>query len=253
MLAIRQVTQLNQGKKTAGIDGKKSLTFREKFLAKRGMNVSEKKTKLTASTDGFDFLGWNFIVQHNGKFRSTPSEGNFQAFRQKVKNIVNNSSYGAQIKAEKLAPIVRGWRNYHRYSKLEGSRFSLWYMNKRAFRVFNQERKLNRYSAEELVKKAFPSVGYSENRFVNVKGDKSPFDGDIAYWSQRNSKLYDGATSKALKKQNHSCGYCNLKFGVDEKIHLHHIDGNHNNWKPKNLLVVHESCHDYLHMSKSKS
>uniref|UniRef100_UPI0035C8A44E reverse transcriptase domain-containing protein n=1 Tax=Plectonema radiosum TaxID=945768 RepID=UPI0035C8A44E len=30
-LAIRQVTQLNAGKKTAGIDGKKSLTFKERF------------------------------------------------------------------------------------------------------------------------------------------------------------------------------------------------------------------------------
>ncbi len=30
-LAIRQVTQLNAGKKTAGIDGKKSLTFSERF------------------------------------------------------------------------------------------------------------------------------------------------------------------------------------------------------------------------------
>jgi RNA-directed DNA polymerase len=31
MLAIRQVTQLNQGKKTAGIDGKKFLTLKERF------------------------------------------------------------------------------------------------------------------------------------------------------------------------------------------------------------------------------
>jgi retron-type reverse transcriptase len=31
MLAIRQVTQLNAGKKTAGIDGKASLTFEERF------------------------------------------------------------------------------------------------------------------------------------------------------------------------------------------------------------------------------
>ena len=30
-LAIRQVTQLNNGKKTAGIDGKLALTFRERF------------------------------------------------------------------------------------------------------------------------------------------------------------------------------------------------------------------------------
>ena len=31
-LAIRQVTQLNAGKKTAGVDGKASLTFEERFF-----------------------------------------------------------------------------------------------------------------------------------------------------------------------------------------------------------------------------
>ena len=29
------------------------------FLAERGLKVSEKKTKVTATTDGFDFLGWH--------------------------------------------------------------------------------------------------------------------------------------------------------------------------------------------------
>lgn len=47
-----------------------------RFLAERGMKVSEKKTKLTAATDGFDFLGWNFKVQKNGKFRCTSSVDN---------------------------------------------------------------------------------------------------------------------------------------------------------------------------------
>lgn len=31
LLAIRQVTQLNKGKRTAGIDGKKALTFKERW------------------------------------------------------------------------------------------------------------------------------------------------------------------------------------------------------------------------------
>jgi retron-type reverse transcriptase len=31
LLAIRQVTQLNAGKKTAGVDGKASLSFEERF------------------------------------------------------------------------------------------------------------------------------------------------------------------------------------------------------------------------------
>jgi RNA-directed DNA polymerase len=223
------------------------------FLEARGLKVSEKKTKLTATTDGFDFLGWHFKVQNNGKFRSTPSVENYKKFRQKVKAIVNCSNYGSKVKALKLSPIVRGWRNYHRFCKMDGSRFSLYHLQNRAYRVFNKEAKQDRYSSKKLLDKAFPAVSYSENKHVNVKGNKSPFDGDLTYWSERNSKLYDGETSKVLKRQNHTCGYCGLKFMSEERVHLHHIDGNHNNWKTKNLIVVHKSCHDYIHMGKSAS
>ena len=95
-------------------NAEKLLAQVEEFLAARGMNVSQKKTKVTASTDGFDFLGWHFYVQKNNeKFRSTPSTDNFKSFRSKVKNIVNNSNYGAETKVHKLAPIIRGWRQYH--------------------------------------------------------------------------------------------------------------------------------------------
>ena len=231
-------------------DAKAILDKISQFLAERGMKVSEKKTKLTATTDGFDFLGWHFKVQSNGKFRCVPSVDNFKAFRQKVKNIVNSSNIGATEKAAKLAPVVRGWRNYHRHCKMDGTRFSLWHINNRAFKVFNKEANQTKNSAKGLIKKAFPAVPYSENRHVNVKGEKSPYDGDTAYWSERNSKLYDGETSKALKRQNHKCGQCGLKTMTDERVHLHHVDGDHNNWKTRNLLALHESCHDYIHMGK---
>jgi 5-methylcytosine-specific restriction endonuclease McrA len=223
------------------------------FLAERGMNVSAKKTRITATTDGFDFLGWNFRVQKNGKFRTVPSADNFKAFRQKVKHIVNNSNYSATVKTEKLAPVVRGWRNYHRFCKMDGSKNSLYHIETRAFRVFNKEPKQTRYSSKKLLDKAFPAVSYSENKHIKVRGEQSPFDGDIIYWSERNSKLYDGATSQALKRQDQACGYCGLKLLSDEKVHLHHVDGNHNNWKKNNLLAIHESCHDYIHMSKRES
>ncbi len=223
------------------------------FLAERGLKVSEKKTKLTATTDGFDFLGWRFKVQSNGKFRCVPSVDNFKAFRQKVKHIVNNSNYGATTKAEKLAPVVRGWRNYHRFCKMDGGRFSLYHIESRAFKVFNKETNQNRYTSKKLLDKAFPAVSYSENKFVNVKGDKSPYDGDLTYWSERNSKLYDGFTSKVLKRQNHSCTKCGYKTTSEERVHLHHKDENHHNWKLNNLEALHESCHDYLHMSKRHS
>ena len=225
----------------------------EEFLAKRGMEVSQKKTKVTASTDGFDFLGWHFYVQkNNGKFRSVPSTDNFRAFRNKVKHIVNNSNYGAETKVSKLAPVVRGWRNYHKYCKMDGSRFSLNGLRKRTHRVFLKQETINRYQAGKKLKASFPSISYSENKFVSVKGEKSPFDGDINYWSKRNSKYYDGATARTLRKQSHTCGHCGLKFLDEEKVELHHLDCNHNNWDSENLLAIHRSCHHYVHMGKGR-
>ena len=110
--------------------------------------------------------------------------------------------------------------------------------------------KQNRYTSKKLLDKAFPFVPHSVNKFVNVSGNKSPYDGNITYWSKRNSKLYDNFTSRALKRQNHTCGHCGMKCISDERINLHHQDGNHSNWEIKNLIAVHESCHDYIHMGK---
>ena len=229
-------------------DAIKILDKINKFLADRGMKASEKKTHITAATDGFDFLGWHFKVQSNGKFRCTPSVDNYKKFRQKVKAIVNCSNIGSTEKAEKLAPVVRGWRNYHKFCKMDGSRFSLYHTQYRTYKVFNKETKKDRHTSKKLLDKAFPLVSYSENKHVNVKGNKSPYDGDTAYWSERNSKLYDSETSKTLKRQNQTCGHCGLKCMSEERVHLHHIDGNHSNWKIKNLVAIHESCHDYQHM-----
>lgn len=133
---------------------------------------------------------------------------------------------------------------------MDGSRFTLWRIESRAWKVFNKESSLNRHSTTKLIEKAFPAVPYSEGNHVMVQGNKSPYDGNLEYWSKRNSKLYDGSTSKVLTKQRHTCGHCGLKFATDEKVHLHHIDMNHNNWKSNNLVAIHESCHDYTHMSK---
>ncbi len=223
----------------------------EKFLAERGMRVSQEKTKVTTTQNGFDFLGWKFLVQRNGKFRCYPSKDNYEAVKKKIKEVVNNSNYGAREKAKKLTPIVRGWRNYHKHCKMD--KHKLFLTRKRTWKVFNKETKLNRNQTDKLIEQAFPDVSYSENKFVMVAGDKSPYNGDTIYWSKRNSKLYDGKTAKLLNKQHHSCGYCGLKFINEGRIHLHHIDGNHNNWKESNLMAIHESCHDYIHMGKRES
>ncbi|MGG6266841.1 reverse transcriptase domain-containing protein [Leptolyngbya sp. AN03gr2] len=104
----------------------------DEFLAQRGLKVKPEKTKLVTATEGFDFLGWHFQVQSNGKFRSYPAADNYQAFRQRVKAIVNHSNYGAKEKAQMLAPLVRGWRNYHRHCHMRSPKHRLWGLNHRA-------------------------------------------------------------------------------------------------------------------------
>jgi RNA-directed DNA polymerase len=138
----------------------------------------------------------------------------------------------------------------HKYCKMDGARNSLYHIESRAYTVFNKETKQDRYTSKTLLDKAFPKVPYSVKKYTNVKGNKSPYDGDVSYWSERKSKLYTGATSQAIKKQNRKCVACGLTFIGEEKIHLHHIDGNHDNWDKKNLVAIHESCHDYIHMDR---
>ena len=44
LLAVRQISQLNAGKKTAGVDGQKSLNFKQRFtLAEKLLEVSDWK------------------------------------------------------------------------------------------------------------------------------------------------------------------------------------------------------------------
>jgi RNA-directed DNA polymerase len=217
------------------------------FLAERGMNINLSKTKITPVTDGFNYLGWNFRVKPNGKLVCAPSKENYEAFKAKVKNIANSSHIGAEEKAKKIAPIVRGWRNYHDKCNMGSTRDSLWFLNHSTFKKFMSDKNMTKSKALKLIEKAFPSVPWSEGKFVKVKEDKSPFDGDTTYWTQRESKLYFGETSKALKRQNHQCDFCSLKFLPGDNVELHHKDGNHDNWKKNNLAAVHRQCHQEIH------
>ena len=55
------------------------------------MNISHKKSKVTTTQTGFDFLGWHFKVLPNGKFKSSPSKENYINIKKKIKPIINNS------------------------------------------------------------------------------------------------------------------------------------------------------------------
>ena len=217
----------------------------KQFLAQRGMNIKLSKTRVTQVTSGFNFLGWNFSVKDSGKFVSRPSNDNYSNLKKKVKNLINNSTIKIKDRISKITPIVRGWRNYHLYCDM--SKYDLWKLDNYVFKKILKNKNYSLDSSIKLVRKAFPKIGYLMNRFINVKQDKSPYDGDLVYWSKRKGKLYNGMTLRQLQKQFYTCSYCKLQFTDDEDIHLHHIDDNHNNWSSYNLTVMHKSCHQYLH------
>lgn len=85
-------------------------------------------------------------------------------------------------------------------------------------------------------------------RYVKVKGNKSPYDGDLLYWSSRLGKHPEMPAEKTflLKKQKGRCAYCGLDFQDGDILETDHIipksQGGKNNRDNKQLL--HRHCHD---------
>ena len=204
---------------------------------------------MVAWTGELDFLGWHFKVKANSKFSFTSIDNNFKAFHKTIKDIVSHLNYDAKIKAGRLASLIRHWKHYYKYCDMNGTRQFLCSLAHRAFQLFNKERKLNRHSAVTLAKKAFLVISYKVNSFIKVKGTKDLLNGGVVYWAKRNSKNYDRPLTKFLRKQDHICGYCKQFLLDSKRIYLHYVDGNYLNWKLENLPVIHQSYHQYHHIS----
>jgi RNA-directed DNA polymerase len=87
----------------------------EKFLAERGLTLSEEKTRFTHIKDGFTFLGQTFR-KYGRKLLIKPSKEGVLALIRKVGTIINkhvSAPMPALIK--KLNQTLRGWANYHRH------------------------------------------------------------------------------------------------------------------------------------------
>ncbi len=85
------------------------------FLSKRGLQLSEEKTRLTHIDDGFDFLGFNF-PKYNGKLLTKPSKQSIKTFLANIRTLIKSHP---TIKTEHLIwllnPKLRGWANYFRH------------------------------------------------------------------------------------------------------------------------------------------
>jgi RNA-directed DNA polymerase len=87
----------------------------EAFLAERGLELSQEKTKITHISEGFDFLGQN-VRKYGGKLLIKPSAKNVKAFLDKVRETIRvNRSAKQETLIGLLNPMIRGWANYHRH------------------------------------------------------------------------------------------------------------------------------------------
>lgn len=87
-----------------------------KFLSSRGLELSEKKTKITNVYSGFDFLGQNIRKYPNGKLLIKPSKDNFKSVLIKIKQLVRRHRGDTPaMLIRSLNPVITGWTNYHRH------------------------------------------------------------------------------------------------------------------------------------------
>lgn len=85
------------------------------FMAVRGLELSEEKTRLTHITEGFDFLGQN-VRKYADKLLIKPAKKSVKALMAKVREIIKKNESATQANVIlQLNPVIRGWAMYHRH------------------------------------------------------------------------------------------------------------------------------------------
>jgi RNA-directed DNA polymerase len=85
------------------------------FMAVRGLELSEEKTRITNIADGFDFLGQN-VRKYSGKLLIKPARKSIKSLLDKVRAIIKgHASVTQEVLIHKLNPVIRGWAMYHRH------------------------------------------------------------------------------------------------------------------------------------------
>jgi RNA-directed DNA polymerase len=88
----------------------------QKFMAERGLRLSEEKTVITHIRDGFDFLG-KTLRKFGTQLIVQPSKAAAKSIRQKLGTLLRQSrSVAYDVLLRKLNRLLRGWGNYHRFT-----------------------------------------------------------------------------------------------------------------------------------------
>jgi len=257
----------------------------EAFLAVRGLQLSEEKTRITHIDRGFDFLGWNFR-KYSGKLLIKPSRKNAQAFFRKVaETIGSNKTVKQENLIRLLNPMLRGWAQYHSpvvakqaYSRMGHLVFQrLWWWSKRRH---------PRKNADWVRKKYFHSMGERNwifaapvvskdgskrllelyeisstviKRHREIKGEFHPFD---PTWEQYGEQLrqermwesmrYRKQWAKLYMSQSGLCAHCGCALTDETGSHDHHLECRMHGGTDalSNRVSLHPHCHQQVHAGR---
>jgi RNA-directed DNA polymerase len=254
----------------------------ETFLAVRGLQLSEEKTRITHIDQGFDFLGWNFR-KYSGKLLIKPSKKNVQTFYRKVADTISsNKAVRQEDLIRLLNPMLRGWAQYHSpvvakqaYSRMEHLLFGrLWRWSKRRHPQKN---------ADWVRKKYFHTVGERNwvfaapvvwqdgskglfemyqagstviKRHKKIKGDFNPFDPKWEQYSEQlrqermwESMRYRKQWATLYMSQSGLCAQCGCALTDETGWHDHHLEYRMHGGTDalSNRVLLHPECHRQVH------
>ena len=192
----------------------------------------------------------------------------------KIKIILRQNREATTV-VERLNPIIRGWANYFstvaskktfsamdnklmiqlmRWAKRKHpTRPKVWIRNIYLFKDIRNGKSRLRFGYMGKKQEVIGISYFAETAIVRhrkIAGDKSIYDNDLVYWSDRGRALGSRAFSKSilriLRNQNNKCNICNLKFLPGDVIEIDHIVpkafGGANHYG--NLQALHGHCHD---------
>jgi RNA-directed DNA polymerase len=260
----------------------------EEWLKPLGLELKPSKTRICHTLNqigeekpGFDFLGFNIRHYPTGQARSLKCKGKKLGFKltikpskekvkehlRKIKGVIRKHKSSPQYALiKRLNPIIRGWSKYYstvvsketfslcdhqvwqklrRWAKCRhNGKSSKWIMRKYWRRIDG--------AIHFATKENYRLLKHAETpikRFAKARLDKSPYDGDWVYWSNRMGKNPNTSNRIAmlLKRQKGKCPFCNNYFNSKDLMEIDHIIPKVHNGKDTltNLQLLHRHCHDH--------
>ncbi len=256
------------------------------WLKGMGLELKPSKTRIAHTLNqyeqekpGFDFLGFKIQQFPTGKYQSkqgfktiiTPSLEKQKVHYERIaKEIEAHKSAPQAALIKRLNPIIRGWANYYSTaisSEAYRDMDDLTYQKLRAWAKRRHPGKSGAWIAKKYWqsidgdnwvfatrKEGKPTLRLLDHaqtsivRHIKVKGESSPYDGNLVYWSTRMGKNPEmpSKVAKLLKKQKGKCTHCDLYFRDEDVMEVDHripkSQGGKDSYDNRDLL--HRHCHD---------